>query len=311
MSNNKLSYFLILAVTAAFCGAWASPVDAANVTTRSYLSVDKLRPGDSFKLAVEGVVRKGVHIGANDKDADMPAALTVKAPKGISFGKPVYPKAVRKAFAFDPGNKLPVYEGTFVIFVDGKVARDAKLGRVTITTELETQACDDIQCFMPEVSKAEVKTDLVHKGKPVKQINKKVFARVTGVDEAQKMCSTLAGMGAVPRLFVLYLFGLLLAFTPCVYPMIPVTVGYFSAQSQERRGNKVVLLAAVYVLGLALTYSVLGAVAALTGGTFGAAMQKPAVLVGIAVLLVALALSMFGLFELRPPAFIASRTART
>jgi len=91
--------------------------------------------------------------------------------------------------------------------------------------------------------------------------------------------------------------------------MVPVTVGYFSGQTESRNNRKVALLAAVYVLGLALTYSVLGAVAALTGGAFGAAMQKPAVLIGIAVLLVALALSMFGLFELRPPAFIASRAS--
>ena len=309
MSKNRLSYFLIIAVLAASCGAWAGPLDTPNVTARAYLSVDRLRPGDKFKLAVEGTVRKGIHVGAHDKDALSPAALTIKPVKGITFGKPVYPKAIRKALASDPGTKLPVYEGKFTIIVDGKVAKSARLGPVTIKTELETQACDNAQCFLPEVSKAEVKTDLIRKGRPVKQINKKVFARATGEDEAQKMCSRLAGMGAVPRLLLLYIAGLFLAFTPCVYPMVPVTVGYFSAQSQDRRGGRVALLAAVYVVGLALTYSVLGAVAALTGGALRDAMQTPAVWIGIAVLLVALALSMFGLFELRPPAFIASRAS--
>lgn len=308
MNKNKLSYFLIIAVIAAFCGAWASPVSAATVTTRAYLSVDKLRPGDSFKLAVVGTVEKGVHIGAHDKAADLPATLAMKAPKGVSFDKPVYPKAVRKSFGSGAG-KLPVYEGKFAIRVIGRVAKDAKLGPVTIVTELETQACDNAQCFLPEVSSAKAQTEIVGRGELAKQINKKIFASTAGADEAQKMCLRLAGMGTIPRLLLLYVIGLILAFTPCVYPMIPVTVGYFSAQSQEQRDRKVILLAAVYVLGLALTYSVLGAVAALTGGAFGAAMQKPAVLVGIAVLLAALALSMFGLFELRPPAFVTSRAS--
>ena len=69
------------------------------------------------------------------------------------------------------------------------------------------------------------------------------------------------------------------------------------------------LLAGVYVLGLALTYSALGAIAATTGGMFGAAMQSPGVLVGVAVVLVLLALSMFGVYELQAPSFIQSRAS--
>ena len=53
---------------------------------------------------------------------------------------------------------------------------------------------------------------------------------------------------------MLYALGVLLAFTPCVYPMIPVTVGYFAGQT-ERKGRRVMVLAGAYVLGLALTYA--------------------------------------------------------
>ncbi len=107
---------------------------------------------------------------------------------------------------------------------------------------------------------------------------------------------------------MLFGLGLLLAFTPCVYPMIPITVGYFGSQVGSSN-SRVIKLAGTYVLGLALTYSILGAVAATTGGVFGSIMQKPSVIMGIAALLVLLSLSMFGLYELKPPAFIANRSS--
>lgn len=94
--------------------------------------------------------------------------------------------------------------------------------------------------------------------------------------------------------------GLLLNLTPCVFPMIPITVGYFGAQSEGRAG-KTFGLAAFYVLGLALVYSALGVFASLTGGLFGATMQSPWVLGVVAIVLGALGLSMAGLFTLNPP----------
>jgi len=129
-----------------------------------------------------------------------------------------------------------------------------------------------------------------------------------GATDDESVANRLAKTHMITRLLMLYLGGLLLAFTPCVYPMIPVTVGYFSAQSERRKG-RVTSLAAAYVLGLAITYAVLGTVAATTGGMLGAALQSRAVLIGISGVLVALALSMFGLYEIQPPQFISNRAS--
>ena len=93
----------------------------------------------------------------------------------------------------------------------------------------------------------------------------------------------------------------LTALTPCVYPMIAITVSYFGGQGGERNARRAFVSSLIYCLGIVLTYSTLGLIAALTGSLFGSALQSPFVLVGIALLLVALALSMFGLFELQPP----------
>lgn len=100
--------------------------------------------------------------------------------------------------------------------------------------------------------------------------------------------------------------GLFLNLTPCVYPMIPVTLAFFSQQAKGK-GRHIVALAACYVSGLSLTYAILGLVAARTGTLFGSWLQQPLVLTSMALLVVGLAMSLFGLYELRLPQFLTRR----
>lgn len=311
MRRYKFSIIAAIAILAVTNAAWAQlsglgPAEKT-VSAKAFLSVDKLRPGDKFEVAVRAKVASGSHIGAHDKDSLYPANLTVTGPKGLAFKEPNYPKAERKSFPLDPGKKLPVYEGEFTIHVEGRVASGAKPGPVTITAKLDTQACKGDQCFAPELTTLTIKTQIAPAGAPVRKINGSLFAASTAAPVSD-LESRLANTPLALRLLMLYGLGLLLAFTPCVYPMVPVTVGYFSTQSDSRT-HRVLLLAAMYVLGLALTYSTLGAVAASAGGVFGAAMQSPAVIVGLAAVLVALALSMFGLYELKAPRFIQNEAS--
>ena len=108
---------------------------------------------------------------------------------------------------------------------------------------------------------------------------------------------------------VIFVGGLALNLTPCVYPMVPVTVAFFSAQAQGAT-RRIGWLAACYVLGLALSYATLGLLAALTGKLFGSWLQSPVVLVGTAAVLVALALSMFGVYELWIPQALLAKLGR-
>lgn len=315
MNKLKVKFTLIIAIVLVTMNVAYAQFGQSEkiVSSKMFLSVDKLRPGDTFELAVKATVKKDYHVGGADKDALYPANLSVSGPKFIKFDAPAYPKSVRKAFPFAPDEKIPVYEDAFVIKVKGRVDKDAKLGSIAITSKLDTQACKDDQCFPPELTESELKVDIVTAGTKVNKINQQIFAPAAASvgstqNAADKMVAKLANMSWAERIIWLYIGGLFLAFTPCVYPMIPVTVGYFSNQGHARK-RRVILLAAMYVLGLALTYATLGAVAAATGGIFGAVMQSPGVLVGIAVILVALALSMFGLYELQAPTFIQNRAS--
>ena len=104
----------------------------------------------------------------------------------------------------------------------------------------------------------------------------------------------------------IFLIGLALNLTPCVYPMLAITVSIFGQQG-ESKSTQVFLRALVYVLGISTMYSILGLVAALTGGLFGSILQSPIVLLLISLLFFVLSLSMFGFYELQMPSSLLSR----
>ena len=104
-------------------------------------------------------------------------------------------------------------------------------------------------------------------------------------------------------------FGVLMSLSPCIYPMIPITLAVIGARSQEKGALHGLGLSLTYVLGMALVYAVLGALSASVFSGITALMQSPWVVGPIALLLLVLAFSMFGAFELQAPAFLRDRLA--
>src|SRR5713226_4038388 len=91
------------------------------VKAQGYLSVDAIRPGDKFKVAVSLQVADGYHINAHVPSEDylVPTTLTLSAPSQIRLGEPVYPAPAERAFEFSPDKKLAVHEGTVTLTADG------------------------------------------------------------------------------------------------------------------------------------------------------------------------------------------------
>jgi thioredoxin:protein disulfide reductase len=104
-------------------------------------------------------------------------------------------------------------------------------------------------------------------------------------------------------------FGLLLAFTPCVLPMIPILSGIIAGQGEAATPRRSFMLSVVYVLGMALTYTIAGALFAAAGQQAQAFFQQPWIIILFAALFVVLALAMFGLFDLKIPAALETRLA--
>src|SRR5512136_1834234 len=117
---------------------------------------------------------------------------------------------------------------------------------------------------------------------------------------------TLLAQGSWLAYAVAFGGGVLTSLTPCVYPLIPITVSIFGARQASSRRHAMVL-SALYVLGIAITYSALGVGAALTGKAFGSVMQNPLVIGAVALVFATMAASMFGAFELQLPASMQAR----
>lgn len=106
-----------------------------------------------------------------------------------------------------------------------------------------------------------------------------------------------------------YVAGLLLSFTPCVLPMVPILSSIIAGQGGTVSTQRGFLLSLSYVLGMAATYTAAGAVAAMAGSQVQALFQKPWLITTFAAMFVVLALGMFGLFQLQMPAFVQTRLA--
>lgn len=129
------------------------------------------------------------------------------------------------------------------------------------------------------------------------------------VSEQDRIASVLADESLWVIVAVFFGFGLLLAFTPCVFPMIPILSGIIAGQGDSLTTRKAFVLSLVYVLAMALTYTVVGILAGLFGANLQALFQNPWILSAFALVFVLLSLSMFGFYELQLPTGLQSKLA--
>jgi thiol:disulfide interchange protein DsbD len=127
------------------------------------------------------------------------------------------------------------------------------------------------------------------------------------VSEQDRIAATLRQGNTWLIIATFFGFGLLLAFTPCVFPMIPILSGIIAGQGADITPRKAFWLSLVYVLAMAVTYTIAGVLAGLFGQNLQAAFQNPWVLSAFAALFAGLALSMFGFYELQLPPGLQSR----
>jgi len=256
------------------------------------------RPGQWATLAVTVDVEDGWHINsATPLDPFLvPTTLALDLPPGWQAEPPRFPRHRLARFSFSE-DRVAVLEGRFTVTVRVRPAEGATWP-AALALAFTAQACNDVQCLPP----TSVTVSVPLSGAPATGGGSSGSAASAASTPGEAApANPFAGRGLVLQLLLAFVAGLALNLTPCVYPLIPITVGFFAAQRENRGG--VWPLAVAYVVGMAVTYSSLGVLAALTGRLFGAALQSPWVVGGIVVVMLALAASMFGLWELRVPSW--------
>lgn len=129
------------------------------------------------------------------------------------------------------------------------------------------------------------------------------------VSEQDRLAALIRSGSLLGVLATFWGLGLLLAFTPCCLPMVPILSGLIAGAGQRLTSGRAFALSLTYVLGMAVTYTVTGAIAAAAGQQVQAAFQQPWIIVLFAALFLAMALSMFGLYTVQMPAFVQTRLA--
>ncbi len=133
---------------------------------------------------------------------------------------------------------------------------------------------------------------------------------LSGAEAPPAAYGPLSGWAMVWTILGIFVGGLALNLTPCVYPLLPITVSYFGGRRDAGQG-RLVLHGLFYLVGLSITNSLLGVAAALTGGLMGAILQNPLVLIAVASVLGFFATSMFGFWELRLPGGLTRAAAQS
>ena len=232
-----------------------------------------------------------------------PASITVDASR-------LPPGKIKKDDYF---GEVQTYRGEqrFVLPVKGVAAQSPRF-----TLKAVSQGCADIGvCYPPQEQTAELTlasfTPSFANQAPTPFMPAAPGAGSPGPQSEDAVIAGLFKGGLWVLIASFFGFGLLLAFTPCVFPMIPILSGILVPHGEHLTHARGFALSLVYVLGMALTYAAAGVAAGLLGTMLSATLQNPWVLSGFAAVFVLLALSMFGYYELQLPSALQSRLTDT
>ncbi len=305
---------------------------AAVVKAQGYTDKQGVIPKSKFRIAIKLDVGEGYHINAHFPSEEFLFATNVKFEPlaGLKISEVKYPKPKLQKFEFSD-KELAVLEGEVFAFADVEAEESLQLGAKTIQATVTVQACNDRLCLAPADLKIEIPIRFIPASQASKEAEPAFFNKLAtmeiddgslvaaanktdsassltqfkGNEKSNDIADSIEKYGLFVTLLGIFWAGVLLNLTPCVYPIIPITIGFFAnqgaAQGEKSNLKRTFAMSSLYVFGMAITYSVLGVIASLTGGLFGKALQSPLVLIGLAVLMLALSLSMFGVYEFKLP----------
>lgn len=224
--------------------------------------------------------------------------FVVDSGSNAKLGAPEFPPGIRKKDEFF--GDVETYRKQVAI----RLPVEASAG--TVQLRITSQGCADVGvCYVPMDSKASVR--LAGFSAPARGTPSAPRAEFTLQASDFEVARLFESGGPLLVLASFLGFGLLLAFTPCMLPMVPILSGIIVGEGRNLGKLRALLLSLAYVLGMAVAYALAGIAAAWSGAMLAAALQNAWVLGSFALVFVALALSMFGLYELQLPGFLRQR----
>jgi thiol:disulfide interchange protein DsbD len=296
MQGAMKKAFLFLLIFPLFVTPYALPSWPSTVKIDILQSQDRYTAGSSYPLLFRLSIDDKWFIHGPVKEPDTtPTEFSFSDQSRIKIKDFLFPVTENKKFEYN-SEPVAVFSGEIYVKASLMVPNDAPLGHQTLRGQLTYQACSASSCLPPGNIPLTIPVTIVPAGSTTKAINQETFlAYEKGATPAVR-----CGAGLWLTLLGFFLGGLALNLTPCIYPLIPITVSYFGGRGQGRGATAIHAL--LYLIGLAVMNSFLGVWASLSGRMVGSVLQRPVVLVFMACLFLAFAASSFGLWELRLPA---------
>ena len=288
-------HFLIGIILAMATVAWAQEAQPP-VPVRTVWNASALPVGGKAELGVVFDVPPKHHI--TDVEFGL-FFVQINDTLGLQFGKPIFPAGERFG-------EERAYRGRTLVRVPVTVTDSAQPGNYTLPVGIGFQICQEFGqevCFLPVERTIDLTGVVVPRGTAITAANADIFAPKPEVAAAISLEDRLIAAlekGSWLAFLLVFLGGVLTSFTPCVYPVIPITIGYIGGAS---RGNpwRGLRLSALFALGIAIVYSSLGLLAAATGALFGAVSGSPVVSIIVAVIFALMGFSMLGAFDIALP----------
>ncbi len=260
--------------------------------------------GDARRIVVRWQIAEGYYL-YKDK-----FRFEVVEPKGIRAGAPSLPAGKKKNDEFFGEMEVYYRQVTATVPLEGSLS-----GGAPVTLEIHYQGCSERLgvCYPPMSKRVTLELPAgeaegaTPAGTPPPSSPFSQPASQPPLSEQDSLAKTIATSSLLLTVFTFFGLGLLLAFTPCVFPMIPILSGIIIGQKGEMTTRRAFSISLVYVLAMALTYTVAGVIAGLFGENLQATFQNPWILGTFSLIFVLLALSMFGFYELQMPSILQSK----
>ena len=265
-----------------------------------------LDPQDAFKTSIikeDSGIKVQILLGKDIYLYDEKLKLIITKPQNIDLTKEIgLPKPVE-------------YDGFIVHLQNINITIPFELLKKKIDTneytlELQWQGCSKAGlCYAPMTKELTFSIQ----NEPAKKTSESTAVSSNELNETDSIAQTLKNQNAFWVLITFFGFGLLLALTPCVFPMIPILSSIIvkASDSQEMTATKGFFFSLVYVLAMSVAYTIAGVLAGLFGANLQVALQNPYVLTVFAAIFVALAFSMFGYFKLELPKSLQNKIQNT
>jgi thiol:disulfide interchange protein DsbD len=311
--KRHLAIAVVLLAAAMLCQiGYAGQVDEPWLRAAAFAEREAVPQGGAVRVAVVLDIDAGYHLNANPPAPKylIPVTVAPEAAAAVRWGAVRYPAGKTFSPKWAEGETVSVYERRAIVVAEATAADDTPPGPATLRLKLDFQGCSETACFQPSSRELAVTVRIVEKGAAPVPANPAIFFEAdrafsaqpgTGIRfEDETNLSATFEKGFAFYLGSLILFGLLLNLTPCVFPLIPVTMTVF-AQQGESRAAKTLPLAVLYVLGLATAFTAVGIAASLAGRSMGLVLQEPFGVLGVVAVLAVVMASALGAFDIRLP----------